>query len=361
MNGNPKPASLVLWAVVLLLTGLGLPGAEAQGLNQVGLVVQFGDGSYTTRCIEFSEPQISGYDVLLRSGLNIEASVSGSPGVLICGIEGTGCSVSNCMCDFPPNYWSYWHLVDGEWLYSQMGASGYMVSSGEVEGWNWGEGQPPVVIPLEQICAPPATNTPTPTQTPTPSSTPTATWTPLPPTATPTWTPLPPTATSTPLPTWTPTPIVPPTAIPATVTIAPSATLWPSATAALPAADTSTPVPPTATATPTWTPPPPTITPEKATETATTASGGTGPPPSPTPSATPASPTPLPTQLAVATRPVTPALTITVPRPGVVETPQSASRLPTLLALGAGLAYVFFILFAVLLVALFVIVRVRQR
>jgi len=347
MNGNPKPASLVLWAVVLLLTGLGRPGAEAQGLNQVGLVVQFGDGSYTTRCIEFSEPQISGYDVLLRSGLNIEASVSGSPGVLICGIEGTGCSASNCMCDFPPNYWSYWHLVDGEWLYSQLGASGYMVSPGEVEGWNWGEGQPPSVIPLEQICAPPATDTPTPTQTPTASTTPTATWTPHPPTATPTWTPLPPTA--------------PRTAVPVTATIAPSATPRPSATAAPTAADTATPVPPTAAATPTWMPPPPTITSEKATETPPTASGGAEPLSSPTPSATPASPTPLPTHLAVATQPVTPGLTVTVPMPGVVETPQPASRLPTLLALGAGLAYVFFILFAILLVVLFVIVKVRQR
>ena len=352
MNGKAKPGPLALWAAVFLLTVLGWPGAEAQGPNRVGLVVQFGDGSYTTRCVEFSEPQISGYDVLLRSGLDIKAAVSGAPGVLICGIEGEGCPASDCMCDFPPNYWSYWHLVDGEWLYSQLGASGYMVSPGDVEGWNWGEGHPPIAIPLEQICVPPATDTPPPTQTPTATSTPTATWTPLPPTATSTWTPLP---------TWTPSPTELPTAIPATATIAPSDTPWPSATAAPTADDTSTPVPPTATATPTWTPPPPTITPQKATETPAVASRETKLPPSATPSVGPSSPTPLPTHLVAATLPVTPGLTVTIPRPGRVETPQAASRLPALLALSAGLAYVFFILFAILLVALFVIVKVKQR
>jgi hypothetical protein len=55
-----------------------------------------------------------------------------------------------------------------------------------VEGWGWGEGvinssgaQPPV-IPFDQICAPPATDTPVPTNTPIPPTN-----TPIPPTDTP--------------------------------------------------------------------------------------------------------------------------------------------------------------------------------
>jgi hypothetical protein len=41
------------------------------------------------------------------------------------------------------------------------------VQDGDVEGWNWGEQEPPPLVPFEQICAPPATPTPVPTATPT--------------------------------------------------------------------------------------------------------------------------------------------------------------------------------------------------
>ncbi|MGQ9599727.1 MAG: hypothetical protein ACUVWZ_09945, partial [Anaerolineae bacterium] len=170
MTGRPKRALLAL-LLILLVASIGQPGAKAQGENRVGLVVQFSNGSYLSRCILFSESRISGYDVLLRSGLELGVSVEGGMGVFICSIGGIGCPVTNCMCDYPPNYWSYWHLVNGEWVYSQMGASGHMINHGDVEGWSWGAGSPPVVIPFEQICAPPATDTPLPTETRIPSPT----------------------------------------------------------------------------------------------------------------------------------------------------------------------------------------------
>ena len=43
--------------------------AQAQTGNQAALVVVHGDGSLVTRCVEFNEPQINGYDLLQRSGL----------------------------------------------------------------------------------------------------------------------------------------------------------------------------------------------------------------------------------------------------------------------------------------------------
>ncbi len=166
---------IVLTIPLLLALGSGPGGwgfsqsVRAQGgVNQVGLVVRFGDGSLTTRCVEFSEQQISGYDVLVRSGLDIVAAFDSGAGAAICAIEGEGCPANECLTCADPNYWSYWHLVEGSWVYSQVGSSGYAAHHGDVEGWSWGPGEPPPVVFFAQICIPPATDTPPPTDTPLP-------------------------------------------------------------------------------------------------------------------------------------------------------------------------------------------------
>jgi len=176
--------SVYLVLIVLLaltIVGIGLPGVRAQSPNRAGLVVRFGDGSFITRCVEFSEPQISGYDVLIRSGLSVVVAYYSGEGAAICEIEHEGCPVEECLTCAYPNYWSYWHLADGAWAYSQAGAAGCTVHPGDVDGWSWGTGDPPPVIPFDQICAPPSTDTPVPpTDTPVPP-----TDTPVPPTDTP--------------------------------------------------------------------------------------------------------------------------------------------------------------------------------
>jgi hypothetical protein len=355
---------LRLLGTIVCLVGAGSLGfAQAESTNRVALVVQYGDGSVDTRCIEFSEAQISGYDVLLRSGLALEVSVEGGMGAFICGIGEEGCPATDCMCDYPPNYWSYWHLLNGEWVYSQMGAGGYMVSPGNVEGWNWGAGNPPVVIPLEQICVPPATDTPTPTATWTSSPTASAT-----PTPTPTRTP---TASATPTPTYTPTPVPPTSTAMPSVTSLPTATPSPTTIGAPPATatktSTSTPVP-TSTALPTGAP---TTAPPTAAETAeptvavTAAASATPLQPTPTPTFSP-SPmstslaTAMPTHVAVVTRAAAPE------QPPLSQQDQEAKgpepgKLLTWLSVGAGVAYLFFIAFVALLGALFVFVKLRQR
>lgn len=138
------------------------PGpAGAQEPSRVGLVVEFGDDSFTTRCIEFDEGEITGYDVLRRSGLSLVAKEVSGMGVTICDIEDTsGCSASDCWCQcrgMSCMYWRYYHLKAGSWEYSSIGAAGHAVQHGDVEGWAWGDessgdgGQPPV-IPFEEIC-----------------------------------------------------------------------------------------------------------------------------------------------------------------------------------------------------------------
>lgn len=158
-----------VFPLLILFAALGHPqlAAKAQQSNQVGLMIDFGDHQIT-RCIEFSESEISGYEVLQRAGLNLAVNFDSGMGAGICSIDGQGCPVDSCLTCNVPNYWSYWHLSGESWTYSQQGASSYSVQHGDVEGWRWGDGDSPSVVPFDQICAAP-TNTPAPpTETPQP-------------------------------------------------------------------------------------------------------------------------------------------------------------------------------------------------
>ena len=251
--------------LTLVLGFAPIQNSTAQESNRAGLVVQFGDGIVETRCVEFTEPTISGLELLERSGLPVLAAYDPSLGAMVCKIQEQGCPVDNCLCQSPPDYWSYWHQVDNNWIYSPAGSSTYPVSNGAVEGWSWGPGNPPPVMTINEICAPPATATPSNTTVPTntpvpPTATPAPTDT-LVPTDTPTLEPTtepPPTDTSmpptdpesqsgeaqgstdtpdlpteTPLPTFTPGPTETPTQVPPTDILAATTTSQPTATIAL--------------------------------------------------------------------------------------------------------------------------------
>ncbi len=215
--------------LLILLPALMTGRALAQGANQAGIVVQYGDGSVVTYCVTFSGESISGYEALLATGLEVEAAFDPSLGAAVCGLNGEGCTASDCFCRYP-DYWSYWHLQGEAWVYSGAGVSNSHLHAGEVDGWRWGTGDPPPVVPFDQICAPPP-----PTETVTPLPTKTATSPPPPPS---------PTASPAPLPTATTGIILPPP-----VHYQPSATPSPSVTPS-PTATSS----PTETFTPTETP-----------------------------------------------------------------------------------------------------------
>lgn len=231
-----KQLLLLLTLILLLPTHV-----TAQGPNRAGLVIQYGDGRIESACVSFSEPEISGFQLLQRSGLPM--SYDAQSGTTVCSIRDEGCAFPSqscfCQCETVGQciYWSYHRLQpDGSWRYSQLGATASKVRPGEVDGWRWGAGEsqdapPPIGVSFESICATPPTNTPLP-----------ATATPAPPTATP----LPPTATQEAA---SPTPGQ--TEIAVTVRASASATPAPSATrraTALPSA-TLTMLPP-ASATP---------------------------------------------------------------------------------------------------------------
>ncbi|MGB3906321.1 MAG: hypothetical protein WBB22_15535, partial [Anaerolineae bacterium] len=163
-------------AVVLLITGLvasfGASGVYsptgAQTPNKVGLVVQFSDSSFFTDCIEFTESEITGEDVLDRSGLSILKDIEYGLGAAICKIESDGCDYPqvHCFCQCQGaqcEYWAYYHLdqQNNQWVYSGMGASWHTVQPGDVEGWSWGSGDAggsdvePPLLAFDELCVPP--------------------------------------------------------------------------------------------------------------------------------------------------------------------------------------------------------------
>ncbi len=236
-----------LTAPVLLLLFLIWvnPTVAQEGGNQAGLVVQFGDGSLFTACVDLgTDGQATGEEVLRASGLATVIDYgSGFGGGTVCKIGNEGCGFPAeacfCQCTMKPGdpcvYWSYFHQLDGQWRFANQGASVHLVGSGDVEGWSWGlssvgAGVQPPLIPFEQICSassqatlpPPATEPPMPTLTATapaptatfpPTETPLPTPTPLP-TKTRPATGTPPSPSPTPTKTHTPTPSPSPSATP---------------------------------------------------------------------------------------------------------------------------------------------------
>lgn len=262
-----QPVLLLAGALTLLLWigGVSSVTAQSAGPNRAALVVVHGDGRTVTRCVEFAEAQISGLELVQRSGLDLNLEASGM-GASICWLDGEGCTYpgQSCFCQCEGEnclYWSYWRSQAGAWVYSNLGAASTVVTPGAVEGWVWGAGtvdvaKAPPAIAFDAICAAPtATSTATHTATPiftvtpvptigveTPATTPaTATWTPAPTataTPTPAFTPMiapptvPPAIPPTMAATWTPPPAPSPTPSATPLPVAPGATLSPPIIAA---------------------------------------------------------------------------------------------------------------------------------
>ena len=232
--------------LVLLVTLPATVMAQAAP-HRAGLVIRFGDGSVVTRCVSFSEPSISGVELLTRAGLSIRVDASSSIGAGVCKIGAQGCDAGkSCFCQCEGStcaYWQYFHLQSGAWKYSNLGAGIYQLSDGAVEGWVWGNNIVLPLMTLDQICAagesevaaPSAAASASPVPTHAPENT-----------LTPTSQPAKPTALSMAAPATTATATTEPTVTP--TLFVPSATSSPFASPALP--------PASPTATPTFIPPP---------------------------------------------------------------------------------------------------------
>lgn len=166
----------------LLATTFVGPSVAFETVHRAGLVVRYGSGEVATACVTFTEPTISGFDLLQQSGLGLIANTDGGAAA-VCKIGKQGCNFPSepCFCQCqggaPCQYWSYSQLGPNGWQFSRVGASATRVQPGGVDGWAWGSGsvangaQPPL-LGFEQICAVPAAPTTVPATRPRPTSSP---------------------------------------------------------------------------------------------------------------------------------------------------------------------------------------------
>jgi hypothetical protein len=136
--------AVVLVAVALLLGGSIGQAQERDEANHAGLVIRDQAGALTYAYVAFSEPEISGLELLERSGVPVVTVGFGGLGEGVCAIGGQGCSVNECrrrLCQGPraddPFWQAFRQHAPGDWRPLLLGASSTMVKDGDVNGWSW--------------------------------------------------------------------------------------------------------------------------------------------------------------------------------------------------------------------------------
>lgn len=161
MNSRLSPASgarILIIAGVLILALAG--GARADGPSRAGLVVVYAPDDVHTACVAF-DAEATGLQLLERSGLAVIQEGIAGAGNTVCKIDAVGCDFpgEHCFCQClstPCTFWSYWYWQDGDWVFSQRGATSRSVRDGALEAWVWGDGQTkPPVLDETSICASP--------------------------------------------------------------------------------------------------------------------------------------------------------------------------------------------------------------
>jgi hypothetical protein len=139
----------LLWTAVFEPLSAPATAQEAQGQSTAGLVIVTGSGAEGYALVRFDEPEISGIELLRRSGAEPVTVTFGGLGEAVCAIGETGCSVEVCrrrVCQGPRPDDPYWQLfalnAEGRWQSLPLGASADRVRDGEVRLWAWTAGTP---------------------------------------------------------------------------------------------------------------------------------------------------------------------------------------------------------------------------
>jgi len=126
-----------------------VPQVPDDGGNHAGVVIDYGDGTYETACVAFSEPSITGHELMTRTGIPYETTSSAWGDMLtaIREVSATGTF-----------YWSYWYRdpVTGTWQSYPVGFDDSEITDGDVDGWHlvpgWPGSEPGLNLTLGAIC-----------------------------------------------------------------------------------------------------------------------------------------------------------------------------------------------------------------
>ena len=125
----------------------------------VGIVVEFPDGSVKTDCVPFGD-SASGYDILQQSIFNVGWSDPGLYGRSLCKIDGVGDEVSGTVCVWDPNlFWAFYILDGSSWQMASVGTESYVAVDKDVLGFVrsgfdafFNPTEEPPVKTYEQVC-----------------------------------------------------------------------------------------------------------------------------------------------------------------------------------------------------------------
>lgn len=147
----------LLAALLLLVASSLLASADAQQLNEAGLVIRHDDGTLIYAYVQFEEDEISGSELLQRAGIETAVTPFGGLGTGVCSINGEGCSADNCYChsyQSPAYWWHYYTWEAGDWQISLKGPTDRMLHDGDIDGWSWTAGEPQLPeVTIDEIAA----------------------------------------------------------------------------------------------------------------------------------------------------------------------------------------------------------------
>jgi hypothetical protein len=111
--------------------------------------VRYAHGQMAYAYVGFAEAEISGVELLKRSGLDVVTVSFGGLGEGVCSIDEHGCPASECrrrVCQGPradDPFWQYFRQAGpGDWQPLALGASQAKVGNGDLDGWSWTGGDP---------------------------------------------------------------------------------------------------------------------------------------------------------------------------------------------------------------------------
>jgi hypothetical protein len=132
-----RPAATAMPVGVRVGPAPGRPSADSD-TPSAELLVDFGDGRLSAWRLPVA-PTTTGLDLLRAADLDLVEN-----GGAVCALGGVGCPAARCFCDARV-YWAYHHgALGGGWRYATEGPAQHRVSAGDLEGWAWGAGRPPV-------------------------------------------------------------------------------------------------------------------------------------------------------------------------------------------------------------------------
>ena len=140
----------------LIAALLAIRPAQA-AVHHAALVIQHASGSVITRCVAFAEEQITGLQLVERSGVQYESQGFGSMGSAMCQLDREPSTVPpGCFGSGP--YWQYFHRQGAGWQTSPLGASSSPLHDGDMDGWRYavGKNQAPSMVAFASVCRAPA-------------------------------------------------------------------------------------------------------------------------------------------------------------------------------------------------------------